>query len=55
MCSGVPAERKHHLIVEGAGHYGIFSGKRWRQTIYPEVRAFIAQNCRAEAQLRLVS
>jgi poly(3-hydroxybutyrate) depolymerase len=27
--------------VKGAGHYGIFSGRRWRDTVYPDVRAFI--------------
>jgi poly(3-hydroxybutyrate) depolymerase len=26
----------------GAGHYGIFSGRRYRETIYPEIRNFIA-------------
>ena len=30
LCSGIPADRKRHLTVEGAGHYGIFSGRRWR-------------------------
>jgi poly(3-hydroxybutyrate) depolymerase len=25
----------------GAGHYGIFSGRRWRDMIYPQVRDFI--------------
>jgi poly(3-hydroxybutyrate) depolymerase len=25
----------------GAGHYGIFSGRRWREKVYPEVKAFI--------------
>jgi len=29
--------------VKGAGHYGIFSGKRWRNVVYPEVREFIAR------------
>jgi poly(3-hydroxybutyrate) depolymerase len=42
LCTGIPAERKHHLTVEGAGHYGIFSGRRWREKVYPQVRAFIA-------------
>jgi poly(3-hydroxybutyrate) depolymerase len=55
MCSGVPDDRRHHLMVKGAGHYGIFSGKRWRQTIYPEVRAFIAQHNGDATQLRLAS
>jgi poly(3-hydroxybutyrate) depolymerase len=26
----------------GAGHYGIFSGRRWREDVYPQVRDFIA-------------
>ena len=26
----------------GAGHYGIFSGRRWREMVYPQVRDFIA-------------
>jgi len=29
--------------VEGAGHYGIFSGRRWREKVYPEIKAFIAR------------
>jgi len=42
LCRGIPAARKHHLTIEGAGHYGIFSGRRWRQSVYPHVRDFIA-------------
>jgi poly(3-hydroxybutyrate) depolymerase len=30
------------LTIEGAGHYGTFSGRRWRQIVYPQVRDFIA-------------
>jgi poly(3-hydroxybutyrate) depolymerase len=41
LCSGVPLDRKRHLTVRGAGHYGIFSGRRWRETVYPQVRDFI--------------
>jgi poly(3-hydroxybutyrate) depolymerase len=43
VCTGVPAERRFHYDVEGAGHYGIFSGRRWREKVYPEVRDFIAR------------
>jgi poly(3-hydroxybutyrate) depolymerase len=42
LCSGISADRKQHLTVEGAGHYGIFSGRRWRERVYPQVRDFIA-------------
>jgi poly(3-hydroxybutyrate) depolymerase len=41
LCSGVPASRQRHYEAKGAGHYGIFSGRRWRERVYPEVRAFI--------------
>ena len=41
ICSGVIASEQKHLEVQGAGHYGIFSGKRWRDVVYPQVKAFI--------------
>ncbi|SFN23460.1 polyhydroxyalkanoate depolymerase [Dokdonella immobilis] len=44
LCSGIPAARKRNLLVTGAGHYGIFSGRRWRETIYPQLRDFIAEH-----------
>ena len=44
LCSGVPTQRQTHFEVEGAGHYGIFSGRRWRETVYPQVKAFILTN-----------
>ncbi|MBT2116187.1 polyhydroxyalkanoate depolymerase [Dyella sp. LX-66] len=41
LCSGIPADRRAHKMIEGAGHYGIFSGRRWREVVYPQVRDFI--------------
>ena len=41
LCAGIKADQKKHLEVEGAGHYGIFSGSRWRRVVYPQVREFI--------------
>ncbi len=41
LCSGIPANRREHYDVIGAGHYGIFSGRRWREMAYPEIRKFI--------------
>jgi len=41
LCTGIPKSMQRHLEVKGAGHYGIFSGRRWRDIAYPEVRAFI--------------
>ncbi|MFO6421677.1 polyhydroxyalkanoate depolymerase [Hylemonella sp. W303a] len=41
LCTSVPEARKHHYEAQGAGHYGIFSGRRWREKVYPTVREFI--------------
>jgi poly(3-hydroxybutyrate) depolymerase len=41
LCAGIPKNMKQHLTAEGAGHYGIFSGRRWREMIYPRIRDFI--------------
>jgi len=43
LCTGIPKSRQFHYDVEGAGHYGIFSGRRWRDIVYPQVRDFIAR------------
>ncbi len=44
LCSGIPTSRQKHLEVKGAGHYGIFSGRRWRDIVYPQVKAFILEH-----------
>lgn len=44
LCTGIADIHKQHLTAEGAGHYGIFSGRRWREFIYPQVREFIASH-----------
>lgn len=41
LCTGVASQHKRHFEVAGAGHYGIFSGRRWREMVYPQVKAFI--------------
>jgi poly(3-hydroxybutyrate) depolymerase len=41
LCLNIPRERREHYVAKGAGHYGIFSGRRWREMIYPKVRDFI--------------
>jgi poly(3-hydroxybutyrate) depolymerase len=42
-CSRIPTARQFHYDAEGAGHYGIFSGRRWREQVYPRLREFIAE------------
>jgi poly(3-hydroxybutyrate) depolymerase len=41
LCTGIPKAKQVHYDVIGAGHYGIFSGRRWREKAYPEIRDFI--------------
>ena len=42
LCTGIPADQQRHFEVKGAGHYGIFSGRRWREMVYPAVKQLIA-------------
>ncbi len=44
LCSGIPSKNKQHLTVLGAGHYGIFSGRRWREQVYPQISRFIRKS-----------
>ena len=41
LCHNIPVHLREHLEIEGAGHYGIFSGSKWRKLIYPQVQKFI--------------
>jgi len=41
LCSGLAPYRKTHHVQLGVGHYGVFSGRRWQQQIYPRVRELI--------------
>ena len=44
LCSGIPAARKRHFTAPRCGHYGIFSGRRWREVICPQIAQFIRQH-----------
>lgn len=44
LCTGLPASMKASHLEPGAGHYGIFAGKSWRNNIRPLVLRFIDQN-----------
>lgn len=41
LCSRVPSEKRKHLLARGVGHYGIFSGRKFRELIYPQIRDFV--------------
>ncbi|WP_116598746.1 polyhydroxyalkanoate depolymerase [Primorskyibacter marinus] len=44
LCTGLPESKKASHLEPGAGHYGIFAGKSWRQNIRPLVLEFIDAN-----------
>ncbi len=44
LCSGIPADMQEDFVVPGAGHYGIFSGRRWREMVCPRIAAFIKKH-----------
>ena len=41
LCPGIRPYMKTHHVQLGVGHYGVFSGRRWQQQIYPRVREII--------------
>ena len=43
LCKGIPAGKKQHFLARGVGHYGIFSGRKYREMIYPRIKEFIAR------------
>ncbi|WP_099826430.1 polyhydroxyalkanoate depolymerase [Oceaniglobus indicus] len=61
LLTGLPDSKKARHLEPGAGHYGIFAGKSWRNNIRPLVLDFIdansfetAQTTRALAQRKSV-
>lgn len=41
LCTGVAPHKHRNLLVPKVGHYGIFSGRRWREEVYPQLRDFL--------------
>ncbi len=42
LCTNLAANQKYSHLQVGVGHYGVFSGSRWAEQIYPLLRATIA-------------
>lgn len=41
LCAHIPQTMKQHFTAPKCGHYGIFSGRRWREMIAPRIAEFI--------------
>jgi poly(3-hydroxybutyrate) depolymerase len=55
LCSGIVRQEHHHLEAKGAGHYGIFSGRRWRDVVYPHVKSFILEHNKGQGTAKAVA
>jgi poly(3-hydroxybutyrate) depolymerase len=44
LATALPDAQKRYHLAKGAGHYGMFNGRRWRETIAPVVEAWIASH-----------
>ena len=53
LLTGLPDEKKASHLEPGAGHYGIFAGKSWRNNIRPLVLDFIDANSGSRGKVRL--
>jgi poly(3-hydroxybutyrate) depolymerase len=52
LCTGLPDSKKASHVEPGAGHYGIFAGKSWRNNIRPLVLDFITANSAVEKETK---
>ena len=41
LCTGLRPHLKRHHLQPGVGHYGVFSGSKWENEIYPQVRNLV--------------
>ena len=54
LCRNIPSDKRRHLLAKDVGHYGIFSGRKFREMIYPQIRSFLQLVSQREADLKLV-
>lgn len=41
LCSELKPHKKRHHLEPGVGHYGVFSGRKWQNRIYPVIRSMV--------------
>jgi poly(3-hydroxybutyrate) depolymerase len=41
LCNNLSESKKHYHLQKKAGHYGLFSGSRWREEVRPIITAFV--------------
>jgi poly-beta-hydroxyalkanoate depolymerase len=48
LCSGLRPELRRHHVQADVGHFGVFSGRHWRNEIMPQVADFVRAFDRAD-------
>jgi poly(3-hydroxybutyrate) depolymerase len=43
LCSNIPKTMRMHYLQKGVGHYGVFSGSKWRSMVAPKIEEFIGK------------
>lgn len=51
LCSRLPDTMKTHYLQPGVGHYGIFSGKAYRNDVQPRISKFILEHFDKDEEL----
>jgi poly(3-hydroxybutyrate) depolymerase len=41
LCKNLPKNMHGHYLQPGVGHYGVFSGSKWRAYVAPQIEEFI--------------
>ncbi len=44
LCENIPSHMKTYYLQEGVGHYGSFTGSKFRQLIVPKIKEFVYAN-----------
>lgn len=44
LCKNIPSTMKNYYLQEGVGHYGSFTGSKFRQLIVPRIKEFVYEN-----------
>lgn len=55
LCSSIPKENKEYFLAKDVGHYGLFSGSKWNNNIYPKMREFALEFEKNEKEVKVVA
>lgn len=54
LCRNLASNKKKHYEQAGVGHYGIFNGRKYRETIAPMIKDFIKEHAKELAVKQLI-